>query len=152
LRKGELDAGGTGEFAQTHSALARTAVLTRLGLASTTPSITTCVTKPGSRKVRDAPVIAPLLLVGRPKYPGRDELIAIAAGQVVGNAGKEAGEAKHKCKTFGRTVPVKKEHERPRSLIHALLDNDPNDDAADGVSVGISASPKVSDLRWCWSA
>jgi DNA modification methylase len=53
------------------------------------------------QKVADAPAVEPLLLVGRPSYPGRDELIAIAAEQV-GNAGKAVGEAKHKRKTYGR--------------------------------------------------
>jgi DNA modification methylase len=62
------------------------------------------------QKVTDAPAVEPLLLVGRPRYPGRDELIAIAAEQV-GNAGKAAGEAKHKRRTYGRTVPVKNERE-----------------------------------------
>jgi DNA modification methylase len=58
------------------------------------------------QKVRDAPAVEPLLLVGRPRYPGRDELIAIAAEQV-GNAGK-AAEAKHKRKTYGRAVTTTK--------------------------------------------
>jgi hypothetical protein len=62
------------------------------------------------QRVRDAPAIEPLLLVGRPSYPGRDELIAIAAEQV-GNAGKAAGTAKHKRRTYGRTVPAKNERE-----------------------------------------
>jgi modification methylase len=60
------------------------------------------------QRVADAPAIEPLLLVGRPKYPGRDELIAIAAEQV-GNAGKAAGEAKHKRRTYGRAVTTTKE-------------------------------------------
>jgi hypothetical protein len=61
------------------------------------------------KRVANAPVVEPLLLVGRPKYPGRDELVAITTEQV-GNAGKEA-EAKHKRKTYGRTVPVIDERE-----------------------------------------
>jgi modification methylase len=56
------------------------------------------------KRVADAPAVEPPLLVGRPSYPGKDELTAIAAEQV-GNAGKIAGEAKHKRKTYGRTVP-----------------------------------------------
>jgi modification methylase len=54
------------------------------------------------QKVSDAPAVEPLLLVGRPTYPGKDELAAIAAEQV-GNAGK-AAEAKYKRKTYGRTA------------------------------------------------
>ena len=46
------------------------------------------------------------LLVGRPKYPGRDELEEIAASEAASN-GKLA-EAKHKRKTYGRKAPVKK--------------------------------------------
>ena len=60
--------------------------------------------KLAEQKVRDAPTVEFQLLVGRPTYPGRDELTAIAAEQVVGNAGKKAGEAKHKRKTYGRTA------------------------------------------------
>jgi DNA modification methylase len=60
------------------------------------------------QKVADAPAVEPLLLVGRATYPGKDELKAIAAEQV-GNAGKEAGEAKHKRRTYGRAVTATKE-------------------------------------------
>jgi DNA modification methylase len=60
------------------------------------------------QKVRDAPAVEPLLLVGRPSYPGKDELTTIAAEQVVGNAGK-AAEAKHKRRTYGRAVTATKE-------------------------------------------
>jgi hypothetical protein len=49
---------------------------------------------------------APLLLVGRPRYPSRDELIRIAAAQS-GSNGKAAA-AKHKRKTYGRKVPIRK--------------------------------------------
>jgi hypothetical protein len=49
---------------------------------------------------------APLLLVGRPRYPGRDELSGIAATQA-GSNGKAAA-AKHKRKTYGRKVPIRK--------------------------------------------
>jgi DNA modification methylase len=59
--------------------------------------------KLAEQKVANAPTGEPLLLVGRPHYPGRDELTAIAAEQV-GNAGKAAGEAKHKRKTYGRSA------------------------------------------------
>jgi DNA modification methylase len=56
-------------------------------------------------RLRGSPV-APLLLVGRPKYPGQDELVAIAASQA-GSNGKSA-QAKHKRKTYGRSLAVKK--------------------------------------------
>ena len=49
---------------------------------------------------------APLLLVGRPRHPGRDELIRIAAAQA-GSNGKAAA-AKHKRKTYGRKVTIRK--------------------------------------------
>lgn len=42
----------------------------------------------------------PLLLVGRAKYPGKDELTALAAGEA-GTSGKQAA-AKHRRKTYGR--------------------------------------------------
>jgi modification methylase len=57
-------------------------------------------------RVRDAPASAPFLLVGRPKYPGRKELRETAAAEA-GTHGK-AAEAKHKRKTFGRKVTMKK--------------------------------------------
>jgi DNA modification methylase len=49
---------------------------------------------------------APLLLVGRPRYPTRDELSGIAATQA-GSNGKAAA-AKHKRKTYGRKVAIRK--------------------------------------------
>jgi DNA modification methylase len=49
---------------------------------------------------------APLLLVGRPRYPGRDELSRIAVIQA-GSNGKAAA-AKHKRKTYGRKVSTRK--------------------------------------------
>lgn len=48
---------------------------------------------------------APLLLVGRARYPGRDELLAMAAAEA-GSSGR-AAEAKHKRRTYGRSVAVK---------------------------------------------
>ena len=57
-------------------------------------------------RVRDAVDRDPLFLVGRPKYPGKEELKEIAAAQA-GSKGKIA-EAKHKRRTFGRKVRVKK--------------------------------------------
>jgi modification methylase len=53
-------------------------------------------------RVRDALGFEPPLLVGRPKYPGKDELKEIAAAEA-GSNGKIA-ESKHKRKTYGRKV------------------------------------------------
>jgi DNA modification methylase len=55
-------------------------------------------------RVRKAPDAPPLLLVGRPKYPGRDELAGMAE---VGTRGR-AAETKHKRKTYGRRVGVQR--------------------------------------------
>jgi DNA modification methylase len=49
---------------------------------------------------------APLLLVGRAKYPGREELEKIAAAEA-GTRGS-AAEAKHKRKSYGRKVTIKR--------------------------------------------
>jgi DNA modification methylase len=57
------------------------------------------------QKVRDAPPHHPMLLVGRAKYPAKDELAALLRSEA-GSAGK-AAEAKHKRKTYGRKVPVR---------------------------------------------
>jgi hypothetical protein len=51
----------------------------------------------------------PLLLVGRAKYPGKEELQEIAAAEA-GTNGKVA-EAKHKRKTYGRKVKVKEDEQ-----------------------------------------
>jgi modification methylase len=56
-------------------------------------------------RVRDALGFEPLLLVGRAKYPGKEELKEIAAAEA-GNNGKTA-ETKHKRKTYGRKVTIK---------------------------------------------
>jgi DNA modification methylase len=58
-------------------------------------------------RVRDAIGFEPLLLVGRAKYPGKDELREIAAAEA-GSNGKIA-EAKHKRKTYGRKLMIKKD-------------------------------------------
>ncbi len=58
------------------------------------------------QRVRDALCLAPMLLVGRPKYPSKDELKEIAAIEA-GSCGK-AAQAKHKRKTYGRKVTRKK--------------------------------------------
>jgi modification methylase len=57
-------------------------------------------------RVDHAPAVAPPLLVGRAKYPGKDELMHMAAAQT-GSIGK-AAEAKHKRKTYGRKAATKK--------------------------------------------
>jgi DNA modification methylase len=60
-------------------------------------------------RVRDAVGFEPLLLVGRPKYPGKEELKEISAAQA-GSNGKVA-EAKHKRKTYGRKVRIKEDEQ-----------------------------------------
>jgi len=54
-------------------------------------------------RVHNARDAQPLLLVGRPKYPGKDELAGIAAAGTRGRA----AETKHKRKTFGRRAGMK---------------------------------------------
>lgn len=61
-------------------------------------------------RIRDAPGHEPLLLVGRPKYPGKEELAAMAAADAAGTSGKEA-EKKHKRKTYGRKVEIKEDEQ-----------------------------------------
>jgi DNA modification methylase len=56
-------------------------------------------------RVRDAPGSEPLMLVGRAKYPSKDELLEMSAAEA-GTNGKIA-EAKHKRRTYGRKVAVK---------------------------------------------
>jgi DNA modification methylase len=63
--------------------------------------------KIAQQRVRDAPGLKPpLLLVGRPTYPGKEELKEIAATQAGSNG--RAAETKHKRKTYGRRVTSKK--------------------------------------------
>jgi SAM-dependent methyltransferase len=50
----------------------------------------------------------PALLVGRPKYPGKDELKLWEASLATGNAG-QAAVTKHKRETYGRAVPKKQQ-------------------------------------------
>ncbi len=58
-------------------------------------------------RVRNAqPNTPPVLLVGRGKYPGKDELEQMNAELTLGNAGQSA-EAKHKRETYGRGAPKK---------------------------------------------
>lgn len=63
------------------------------------------------RKIRDASPTQPLLLVGRAKYPAKSDLAAMLRNGAV-SAGKAAA-AKHKRKTYGRSVPGRqKRHAR----------------------------------------
>jgi DNA modification methylase len=59
-----------------------------------------------NERVRGADGGTPLLLVGRAKYPGREELEKIAAAEA-GTRGS-AAEAKHKRKSYGRKVTIKR--------------------------------------------
>jgi DNA modification methylase len=55
-----------------------------------------------AQRVAEAQVHQPLLLVGRAKYPGKDELLQMMEGEA-GSSGAQAA-AKHKRKTYGRKV------------------------------------------------
>lgn len=61
--------------------------------------------KIAQERVRNAAGFEPLLLVGRAKYPTREELREIALAEA-GTNGRSA-EAKHKRKTYGRKVNIK---------------------------------------------
>jgi DNA modification methylase len=65
--------------------------------------------KMAEERVRHTPGFQPLLLVGRAKYPGKEELKQILEDDA-GSAGKEA-EAKHKRKTYGRRITIKKDEQ-----------------------------------------
>lgn len=67
--------------------------------------------KLAQERIRDAPGNEPLLLVGRAKYPGKEELAAVAAADAAGTNGKDAGEKKHKRKTYGRKVEIKEDEQ-----------------------------------------
>ena len=60
-------------------------------------------------RVGAAPDVEPLLLVGRAKYPGKEELKEMAAAEAGSNG--RAAEAKHKRKTYGRKVPIKEDEQ-----------------------------------------
>src|SRR5262245_19552507 len=60
-------------------------------------------------RLRSAPDAAPLLLVGRAKYPGKKELEEIA--QVEASSKGRNAETKHKRRTYGRRVRIKKEEQ-----------------------------------------
>jgi modification methylase len=59
------------------------------------------------RRIRDAPAHPPALLVGRPKYPGKQQLNALLTAQA-GSVGRSA-EDKHKRRTYGRGATSKKD-------------------------------------------
>lgn len=59
------------------------------------------------RRLENTPQFEPLLLVGRPRYPGREELMELLSGEA-GTTGADAV-AKHKRKTYGRGVPPAEE-------------------------------------------
>src|SRR4051794_5160712 len=63
------------------------------------------------KRVRAASRGKPVLLVGRAKYPGKDELAEIAAADAAATNGKYAGEKKHKRKTYGRKVEIKEDEQ-----------------------------------------
>jgi DNA modification methylase len=65
--------------------------------------------KIAEKRVRDARGFEPLLLVGRAKYPGKEELRELAAAEA-GSNGKDA-EAKHKRRTYGRKVTIKEDEQ-----------------------------------------
>ena len=65
--------------------------------------------KIAQERIRDAPGFEPLLLVGRAKYPSKEELKAIAAAEAGTNG--QSAEAKHKRKTYGRKIIIKKEEQ-----------------------------------------
>lgn len=60
--------------------------------------------KIAERRVRDAAPFQPLLLVGRAKYPSKEELVTAAQAEA-GTTGRRA-ESKHKRKTYGRPIVV----------------------------------------------
>jgi DNA modification methylase len=63
------------------------------------------------KRIQDALGHEPLFLVGRPKYPGKEELVEMAALDNAGTNGKDAGEKKHKRKTFGRKIEFKEDEQ-----------------------------------------
>lgn len=60
--------------------------------------------KYAERRIQEASLYQPLLLVGRPKYPGKEELTRIMK-EGADTAGPKA-EKKHKRKTYGRKIEV----------------------------------------------
>jgi modification methylase len=82
------------------------AVARRMGRRYVGIDIEAAYVKIAQERVREAKGGAPLLSVGRAKYPGKDELCEIAAA-TTGSRGK-AAEAKHKRRTYGRKVTGRK--------------------------------------------
>jgi len=64
-----------------------------------------------ARRITDARPEEPLLIVGRAKYPTRDDLLRLMFEEA-GTAGAEAV-SKHKRKTYGRSVAAPSEGEQP---------------------------------------
>jgi len=67
--------------------------------------------KIAEERVRDGLGFQPQLLVGRAKYPTKEELKEILETEA-GSAGRKAG-AKHKRKTYGRKLVVKEDEQLP---------------------------------------
>ena len=65
--------------------------------------------KIAAERVQDGLGVQPPLLVGRAKYPTKEELKRILETEA-GSAGKKA-EAKHKRKTYGRKLPAKEDEQ-----------------------------------------
>ena len=59
----------------------------------------------------NAPGHEPLLLVGCARYPGKEELAEMVVTDAVGTNGKDAGQKKHKRKTYGRKVEIKQDEQ-----------------------------------------
>ena len=64
------------------------------------------------RRIADARLVEPLLLVGRAKYPTKDDLIRMMFEEA-GTAGADAV-SKHKRKTYGRNVSASSEDDQPK--------------------------------------
>jgi modification methylase len=83
------------------------AVAKRMGRRFVGIDINERYVKIAEERVRDCTGLRPLLLVGRTKYPTREELQGIVETEA-GSAGRKA-EAKHKRKTYGRKSRVKED-------------------------------------------
>jgi hypothetical protein len=57
-----------------------------------------------ARNINAAPAFDPLLIVGRPKYPTKDELLKVLEEEAETNG--SAAVKKHKRRTYGRSVPL----------------------------------------------
>jgi modification methylase len=84
------------------------AVAKRMGRRYVGIDVNPAYVKLAQDRIRHAASYEPLLLVGRATYPGKEELAEMAAADAAGTSGKDAGEKKHKRKTYGRRVDVKK--------------------------------------------